>query len=240
MRIPPAVPLLTFVAAFAGCASSTTTVCPSTASGPSAPRPTPIETADGAQAAESPAPPFLLHEAPLPRDFPPPGPIGVVIAKAYPPCRAARVQASALPQGRQDDLFMLLFKHIQKENLAMTAPIEMEFAPSATTTPATRHPSPHPPTSMAFLYASSSAGKVEMDGNIEVLDLPAAMVLSVGVRGSYDRAHFEQGMNEINAWLDMHPGKYEVSGPPRFLGYNSPFVPWFMRYGEVQLPVRAR
>lgn len=30
----------------------------------------------------------------------------------------------------------------------------------------------------------------------------------------------------------------EICGPPRMLSYNSPFVPWFLRISEVQLPVR--
>jgi hypothetical protein len=92
---------------------------------------------------------------------------------------------------------------------------------------------------MAFVYADPGVGKTEEDGNIEVVDLPAVTVLSVGVRGSYDRARFEEGMVKIGAWLAAHPGEYTAAGPPRFLGYNSPFVPWFMRYGEVQLPVRV-
>ena len=29
----------------------------------------------------------------------------------------------------------------------------------------------------------------------------------------------------------------EVVGPPRYLAYNSPFVPGFLKFGEVQLPV---
>jgi hypothetical protein len=187
-------------------------------------------------ATKPPRAPFLIREAALPRDFPPPGPIGVVIVKSYPAYRAARVRASDLPGGGQDDMFMSLFRHIQKEDIAMTAPVEMGFA--AGDSGPTSRPVPHPPESMAFLYADPSVGKTEKDGNIAVVDLPAMTVLSVGVRGSYDRARFEEGMEKIDAWIAAHPGEYGVAGPPRFLGYNSPFVPWFMRYGEVQLPVR--
>jgi hypothetical protein len=179
----------------------------------------------------------VIREAALPRDFPAPGPVGVVLEKSYPPCRAARVRASDLPGGRQDDMFMSLFHHIQKEDIAMTAPVVMGFAPGVDG-PASR-PAPHPPESMAFLYADPGVGKTEHDGSIAVVDLPAMTVLSVGVRGSYDRAHFEEGMGKIDAWLKAHPGEYAAARSPRYLGYNSPFVPWFMRYGEVQLPVRA-
>ena len=33
---------------------------------------------------------------------------------------------------------------------------------------------------------------------------------------------------------------YERAGEPRFLGYNSPFVPPWQQYGEAQIPVKRR
>lgn len=204
---------------------------------PAAPfSPTPISPTTQQQAVAKHDPPFLVHEAALPKGFPPAGPIGVVILKSYPSYRLAKVEAGALSHGGQDQMFQTLFNHIQKEDIAMTAPVEMGFARPSDTAP-TNRPVAHPPTSMGFPYADPMVGKTETDGDVRVVDMPAVTVLSVGVRGSYDHVRFDEGMKAIDVFLDQHPGEYEVTGPPRFLGYNSPFVPWFMRYGEVQLPV---
>ena len=43
-------------------------------------------------------------------------------------------------------------------------------------------------------------------------------------------------LDTLETWLAGHP-EWTAAGPPRMLGYNSPFVPWFLKYAEVQLPV---
>jgi hypothetical protein len=62
-------------------------------------------------------------------------------------------------------------------------------------------------------------------------------VLSVGVRGGYAQGNLAAGLEKLEAWLAENPARFRVSGPPRYLAYNSPFVPWFLKFGEVQLPV---
>ena len=181
-------------------------------------------------------PPSMVHEAQLPAGFPPPGPIGQVIVKNYPACRAATVAASDVNGTSQDDMFRPLFDHIQRENIAMTAPLQMDFD-RVSVTAASTQPSAKPPIAMSFIYRSPRIGNPGKDGIVTVRDLPAVTVISVGVRGSYNAEHFDNGLKAINDWLRNHPNRYRVVGAPRFLGYNSPFVPWFLRYGEVQIPV---
>ena len=176
--------------------------------------------------------PFMVHEAKLPEGFPKAGPVGEVVVKTYPPCRIATVSGGDLPGKGQDRMFMPLFNHIQKEKISMTSPVVMDFAPVSGDAPAL------PPVAMSFVYGNEQIGQTGKDGIVRVHDLPAVTVLSVGVRGSYDGENFRKGMSAINQWLASHPKTYTVAGPPRFLGYNSPFVPWFLRFGEVQVPVR--
>jgi hypothetical protein len=178
----------------------------------------------------------MIHEAQPPVGFPPPGPIGQVIVKTYPACRAATVAATDVKGRSQDGMFQPLFDHIQKEKISMTAPIQMDFA-RADGAAASSQPSPGPPISMSFLYGRPRIGNTGKDGIVLVTDLPPVTVLSVGMRGSYDAEHFDKGLKSIRDWLRTHPNTYVVVGTPRFLGYNSPFVPSFFRYGEVQLPV---
>ena len=176
--------------------------------------------------------PFLFREAKLPKGFPPPGPVGQVIVKDYPEARAAVVHSAAV--GKEADegrMFRSLFNHIKSHEIAMSAPVEITWSPSP------EKNADAEPVAMAFFYGEPNIGQPGSDGTVEVLDMHPLKVVSVGVRGSYNREHFGAALDQLHAWLAAHPSKYIVTGPPRYLGYNSPFVPWFLRYGEVQLPI---
>jgi len=75
------------------------------------------------QAQEVPmARPMMISEAKLPVGFPAPGPVGEVIVKTYPAHRLARVRAE---RNNDNGMFMQLFRHIERQEIAMTAPVEM-------------------------------------------------------------------------------------------------------------------
>ena len=197
---------------------------------------TPMGTTTQSSEAEVTRKPFIVGEASLPNGFPAPGPVGEVIVKEYPAFREARVEASAIKGGDQDQMFWPLFNHIKKEKIAMSAPVVMDFlAPTVD-----GEKGVDKPVSMSFVYGEPTAGKPGMDGTVDVLDMPAVTVVSVGVRGSYGQKKFREGYAQLQTWLKANEAKYVASGPPRFLGYNSPMVPWFMRFGEVQIPVRSK
>ena len=196
-----------------------------------------VATFSGCTAAPRPAPitatppptsqPFVIPEAALPTGFPKPGPVGVVILKQYPACREARVDA---PSDGQDSMFMSLFNHIKTNNISMTAPVEMTW----------EEPKPDQetrPVAMAFIYGQPTTGAVGTQGSVQVKDIPPQIVVSIGVRGGYNQQHLNASLNKLNDFLAVKPFRYRVVGPPRYLSYNSPFVPWFMKFGEVQLPV---
>jgi len=184
----------------------------------------------------------LIREAPLPDGFPEPAPVGKVVLKDYPAYRLARTTMADLDQ---DGAFMTLFRHIEANDIKMTAPVEMTYEAAkagekgVAKDDAGKKPRPR---SMAFLYQGTDIGKPgkpDDDGKVEVVDVPAMTVLSIAVRGAYSEAQMETGLQKLQAWLAEHP-EYEIAGPPRMLGYNSPFVPAFLRYGEVQLPVKQK
>ena len=94
---------------------------------------------------------------------------------------------------------------------------------------------------MAFLYRQPTLGSIgtdQADPRVVVEDVPAMTVLSVGMRGDYTKSRLAKGLGHLDKWMAENPGRVEVIGEPRYLGYNSPMVPSFLRYGEVQLPVR--
>jgi hypothetical protein len=127
-------------------------------------------------------PPWMVSEASLPAGFPGPGPAGEVIVKTYPSHRLARTAGQGANGG-----FMQLFRHIDRNDISMTAPV----------------------------------------------------VVSIDMRGAYDEGTVTRGLEQLRMWLAKHPEWTEV-GPPRSLAYNSPFVPGFAKYSEVQIPVVPR
>ena len=123
-------------------------------------------------------------------------------------------------------MFRTLFNHIKKNDIKMTAPVEMTFDDRGES-------------SMAFLYRAADLGKLGKDGDVQVVDIPANTVLSIAVRGDYSKDNWEVNVVKLNEWLDEHE-EWEASGLPRYFGFNSPFVPKFLRYGEIQIPIQKK
>lgn len=164
-----------------------------------------------------------LMEAELPRGYPAPGPLGEILVKEYPAYRMAVSKSGGTA-------FWSLFQHIKRNDIAMTAPVEMSYGDAESAKPAEQ--------SMAFLYGEPDMGRIGMDENVEVVDAQPVTVVSIGFNGRRSEAKIEQARDQLMTWLAEHSG-YEVSGPMRVLGYNSPFVPRDRQYWEVQVPVRA-
>ena len=78
------------------------------------------------------------------------------------------------------------------------------------------------------------------DEKVEVVDMPATMALSMGIRGDATKARLAEAKAHLDAWLRKQSNEYEVSGPLRVMGYNSPFVAANRRFTEVEIPVRRK
>jgi uncharacterized surface protein with fasciclin (FAS1) repeats len=153
-------------------------------------------------------------EAELPAGFPAAGPVGRVVRKTYPGYRAARAEGG-------EGAFWTLFQHIQRNEVKMTAPVEMTLGEGMQ------------PRDMAFLYPQPGEGQSGRQGAVDVLDLPARTVLSIGMRG--DRS--DAAVSRAKAALESRLAKDGLrrSGPFRLLGYNSPMVPASERFWEMQI-----
>ncbi|MHC5051881.1 MAG: heme-binding protein [Planctomycetota bacterium] len=158
--------------------------------------------------------PFM--EAPLPEGFPAPGPVGRVVVKEYPRYRAARAE------GRNS--FWTLFRHIKKNDVQMTAPVEQTMNDDMREV------------DMAFLYEEPDQGVAGMDGKVRVLDHEPLTVLSIGMRGGRDAEMVQRAKTWIEERLAAEGLKR--AGDWRLLGYNSPMVPASKRFWELQLPVK--
>jgi len=174
---------------------------------------------------------FTPHmEAPLSEGWPAPSLPGLIRIKSYPSVRAARVQETA-GDNRQ---FMTLFRHIQDRHIAMTAPVVMGYPAEA----ARQQSEAQTTVSMAFLYRQTTQDAVGQFGTVQVEDEKPLQVVSIGLKGSYAERNFQAALANLRDWLKSHP-EWAIAGAPRVLAYNSPFLPFWMKYAEVQIPVRA-
>ena len=164
-------------------------------------------------------------EAPVPAGFPAPTPVGVVEIKKLPVYRMAKVANS----GMGGNNFFTLFNHIKKNNIEMTAPVEMTM---------TEKNGKYTESSMAFLYQETTLGKVGPQGNVAVLDTTECTVVSVGMRGSPSSENIESARRWLLEKIKTTPEAYEIAGELKVMGYNSPFMPEKLRYYEVQLPLK--
>lgn len=155
-------------------------------------------------------------EADLPEGFPEPGPVGHVVVKTYPVYRAARANGA--------NSFWTLFNHIKRNAIDMTAPVEMTMDDSMDTV------------DMAFLYGAPTLGETGREGRVEVADLEAVTVLSVGMRGVRSEARVAKARKAIEAAAAADG--WQVAGQWRLMGYNSPMVLGNRRFWELQVPVR--
>lgn len=163
-----------------------------------------------------------LMEAPLPEGFPPCTPVGEVEVKRYPPHRAAVTIDNGMA-------FWRLFAHIKKNHVAMTAPVEMTLDERGQRS-----------VLMAFLYERPDQGTVGQQGSVEVRDQPGGWYASTGMRGPRTDQAMRAAQQRLQEWLTTQGDRWEIVGPPRLLGYNSPFVPRHQNYWEYQIPVREK
>jgi len=180
---------------------------------------------------------WWVREAPVPEGWPTLTPVGQVVVKQYPAVRAAVVRDPEPGRGgdAMDSMFGRLFEHIQSRDIAMTTPVAMGYAGGGDADAA--GDAPGRMASMAVCSRRPTQCGAQRDGSVVVEDFPPRSYASIGVRGDYTPARFAEALEAVDAWLADHAEMWAPAGPPRYLGYNSPFVPSFMRYGEVQRPV---
>ncbi len=166
----------------------------------------------------------------LPDGYPDPTPPGAIDVKHYPSVRRAEVSADVSADSGQMVGFWPLFRHIQRRDIAMTSPVEMDFRGLESDGPA----GPDSWT-MSFLYRSSNLGPTGADGIVDVVDTEPVTVVALGFRGPYGVAIVKQRLAELEEWVA--DSEYVAIGEPRALYYNGPEVSWGNKWGEVQLPV---
>jgi hypothetical protein len=176
-----------------------------------------------------------MIESPLPDGYPEPTPFGAIDIKEYPSVRRAELTSKDDSGNGMVAGFFPLFNHIKKRDIAMTAPVEMDYA-GLYKDFMKDEPSEEGSTTMSFLYRSSKQGPVGEDGKIVVRDAAPVTVLSIGAKGAFDPA---MEFDALRTWLKGQQ-EWEVAGDPRMFIYNGPFIDPEWRWSEVQVPIRRR
>jgi hypothetical protein len=169
----------------------------------------------------------LVEESPLPDGFPEPTPVGEIRLQQYPKYRLARTDMTLL----EGTAFFTLFNHIKERDIAMTAPVEMTYSTEGNAAKKS---------SMSFMYRSTDQGRLGAAGKVQVMDSPAQIAISIGIRGNANKERVADAKRRLEAWLQTHDDEYVAAGPLRVFGYNSPFVAEKKQFAEIQIPVRTK
>lgn len=171
---------------------------------------------------------------PLPAGYPPPTPPGALELKSYPAVRRAEVRGRVVADLGMSLGFWPLFQHIQRREIAMTSPVELDYAgrDDAGRVAASDW-------TMSFLYREPGLGELGADGDVAVVDRAPLVVLALGVRGGYGSARSNEALGELDRWL-ASSAEWEAGGAPRALYYNGPDVRRADQWSEVQVPVRRK
>ena len=124
--------------------------------------------------------------------------------------------------GTRNYLFRRLFNYISENNVAMTAPVEARIENAQ----------------MKFYVGTKDKLKELKDrGSVKVVTIPQRTVVSIGIRGTYTESNFEKAKTQLEQWLRDNTG-YQQAGAAYAVYWDGPFMPWFLKQSEVQIPVQ--
>ena len=190
------------------------------------PKPSDPKKSDEAAAADS--------EAPLPEGWPGGTKPGVIEIKTYPAYRSAVARDDQSSMNNPTKLFWPLFIHIQREKIAMTAPVVMTYESKVIENPGEKGK-----VSMEFLYRTPDQGHAGgTDGPVKVEDRPGDTFVCIGVQGRVDEKAIVESVKKLHAWLEDHKSDWVAAGEPRRLGYHGPGTPMRRQLGEGHIPVK--
>ncbi|MEM8868673.1 MAG: heme-binding protein [Verrucomicrobiota bacterium] len=154
--------------------------------------------------------------------------------KAYPQTEVGRIEIKTLPAAiiiastsdsgyfdSNNGLFMPLFRYIQRNDIAMTTPVEAAIQPGEM---------------YFYITAHAAADTLSSTEQIDLQELPERRVASIGARGSYNRCNFESAKATLNQWL-AEQENYKAAGPARGAFWNGPMTPGLFKRFEVHIPV---
>lgn len=172
----------------------------------------------------------VMTDTKLPVGYPAPTPPGAYEIKHYASVRRAEFTSGSGMGINGQNGFWPLFQHISRNDIAMTAPVEMEVTDNDQDGEPDRW-------TMSFLYHQISDGPTGKDGEVVIVDTEPMTYLSLGVQGRRDQSGWDDLADKLDAWI-TDSGEWERVGMPRVLGYNGPNVRPADQWWEIQMPIK--
>ena len=148
-------------------------------------------------------------------------PVGEFELKELPPATVMATSSDGGYYKNSGTLFRRLFRYIQKNKVPMSVPVEGHDKEGRMT---------------FYLGQQERAKELKDAGAVKVIQLPARMVASHGVRGAYSRSNYLEALGRLREWCGK-TSRVTVTGDPYVVFWNSPFVLDFWKRSEVHLPV---
>jgi hypothetical protein len=180
---------------------------------------------------------YSAASAPLPDGFPQPTAAGNIEVKQYPAYRSGTYTYRGKLAQAANESFEPLFQHISSNSISMTAPVEARYPSITLQELPNGSPDEVGQAEVSFLYRNEAVQPQQVAKGIKVENHPAMTVVSIGVRGAYSYASYQENLARLRDWLVKHPS-YVVAGLPRRFFYDSPFIPDAFKRSEVQIPIR--
>ncbi len=151
-------------------------------------------------------------------------PVGKIMVIELPERLALEAISDGTYFDKNNGLFRKLFRYISTYNVAMTTPVEADMNPGK----------------MRFFVGNEDKKKaLKSDNSVKIVKMPARIVLSIGIRGSYNEKNFSINQKKLVDWLKKN-SNFEPTGEYYGVYWNGPFMPGFFKRSEVHLPIRKK
>jgi hypothetical protein len=142
--------------------------------------------------------------------------------------------------------FQRLFRYISGENRAaqkitMTAPVEQDAASAkiAMTAPVEQEQAGGR-WRIAFVLPASftlATAPRPTDERIMLAEVPPRRMAVVRYRGTWSEARYAEELAALRQFIGKRG--FAAAGEPVFARYDPPFMPWFLRRNEIQIPIQV-
>ena len=142
--------------------------------------------------------------------------------------------------------FQRLFRYISGDNrtaqkITMTAPVEQEAASTkiAMAAPVEQQRAGGRWRIAFVLPASFTLANAPRptDERVALAEVPSRRMAVVRYRGTWSAARYDEELAALRKFIGER--RLTAVGEPVFARYDPPFMPWFLRRNEIQIPVQA-
>jgi hypothetical protein len=166
--------------------------------------------------------------------------------RRYPAHAVAEVTVRASFEDAGSIAFKALFGYISGQNrsrrsVAMTAPVVQRNGPSekvAMTAPVVQTGSAQEVYVVAFVLPATltvDTAPQPTNADVHLRTVPAHLAVAVRYSGRWSRSAYERHLAQLRQAMAAHD--LTPAGPPRYLRYDPPFKPWFLRRNEIVVDV---